>query len=214
LHKLDVGGHCKKIQQGKEIGKIKMKKIITRNINGKKILVLFFLTTIVYIFMLTTTVPKVMNYAGGMMLLDVLPTGYSADYVDSLLNALGTDGRHAYLFQQIPIDFIFPFLFGITFCLLFVFIINKLGKQDSFLFYFSFVPVLAGLFDYFENIGIITILKNYPDNSLTMLKMTSIFTIVKSTLITIYFVALIVALMSLLIKHIISRNKKQRTKNR
>lgn len=89
-----------------------------------------------------------MNYAGGMKLLDMMPTGYNANYVNSLMDALGTEGRNAYLFQQIPLDFIYPCLFGITYCLLFAFIINKLGKQDSFLFYLCFIPVLSGIFDY------------------------------------------------------------------
>jgi hypothetical protein len=89
-----------------------MKNLITRHLNGKKIFVLFVLTSIVYVFMLTITIPKVMSYAGGMKLLDMMPAGYSSDYVNSLLGALGTEGRNAYLFRQIPIDFIYPGLFG------------------------------------------------------------------------------------------------------
>ena len=102
-----------------------MKKLVTRNLNGKKILLLFILTNIVYAIMLTITIPKVMSYAGGMKLLDMMPTGYNAGYVNSLLNALGSEGRNTYLFQQIPIDLIYPFLFGITYCLLYAFIIKK-----------------------------------------------------------------------------------------
>lgn len=185
-----------------------MKNLVIRNLNGKKILILFILTSIVYVIMLTITIPKVMNFAGGMKLLDMLPTGYSADYVNSLLSALGPDGRNAYLFQQIPLDFLYPCLFGVTYCLLFAFIINKLGKQDSLLFYLCFIPVFAGIFDYLENIGIIVMLKNYPDNSTTMLQLTNTFSILKSSLTTIYFVILIITLLKLLTIYIISRNKK------
>jgi hypothetical protein len=185
-----------------------MKNLVIRNLNGKKILILFILTSIVYAIMLTITIPKVMNFAGGMKLLDMLPTGYNADYVNSLLNALGSDGRNAYLFQQIPLDFIYPCLFGVTYCLLFAFIIKKLDKQDSFLFNLCFIPVFAGIFDYSENIGIIIMLKNYPDNSTTMSQLTNTFSILKSTLTTIYFVTLIIVLLTLLTKYIISRNKK------
>lgn len=190
------------------INRVQMKNLITRYLNGKIILVLFILTNIVYAIMLTITIPKVMNYAGGMKLLDMLPAGYDADYVNSLLNALGTEGRNTYLFQQIPLDLIYPFLFGITYCLLFAFIINKLNKQNSFLFYLCYFPIFAGLFDYLENFGIITILKSYPDNSTAMSQLTSIFSILKGTLTTIYFVALLIALFALLIKYIISNNKK------
>ncbi|MDI1354462.1 MAG: hypothetical protein PSX36_06075 [bacterium] len=185
-----------------------MKNIIIRHLNGKKILFLFILTNIVYATMLTITIPKVMNYADGMKLLDMMPTGYNADYVNSLLDALGKEGRNAYLFQQIPIDFIYPCLFGITYCLLFAYIIYKLGKQNSFLFYICLVPVFSGLFDYLENIGIVTMLKSYPDNSASMSQLTNVFSILKSTLTTIYFIALLIALLTLLTKNIISRSKK------
>ena len=100
---------------------LKIKNIITRNLQGWKILVLFVLTNIVYVTMLTVTIPRVMQYAGGMKLLDMLPTGYDAAYVNSLLNALGPEGRNSYLFQQIPLDLIYPGLFGVTYCLLFAF---------------------------------------------------------------------------------------------
>lgn len=189
-----------------------MKKLVTRNLNGKKILLLFILTNIVYAIMLIITIPKVMNYAGGMKLLDMMPTGYNAGYVNSLLNALGSEGRNAYLFQQIPIDLIYPFLFGITYCLLYAFIIKKLNKLNSFLFYFCFIPILAGLFDYLENIGIITLLKGYPEKITTMSRITSSFSVLKSTLSIIYFVILIIALLALLTNYIVSR--KFKTTNR
>lgn len=185
-----------------------MKKLVTRNLNGKKILLLFILTNIVYAIMLTITIPKVMSYAGGMKLLDMIPTGYNAGYVNSLLNALGSEGRNTYLFQQIPIDLIYPFLFGITYCLLYAFIMKKLNKLDSFLFYLCFIPVFAGLFDYLENIGIITLLKGYPENITTMSKITSIFSVLKSSLSTIYFMTLLIALLALLTNYIVSRNFK------
>jgi TM2 domain-containing membrane protein YozV len=82
----------------------KMKDLIKRNISGKKILVLFILTNIIYAIMLTITIPKVMSFSGGMKLLDMMPTGYNAEYVNSLLNTLGDKGRDAYLFYQLPIE--------------------------------------------------------------------------------------------------------------
>lgn len=158
--------------------------------------------------MLTITIPKIMNLAGGMKLLDMMPTGYNTDYVHSLMDALGVEGRNAYLLQQIPLDMFYPCLFGITYCLLFAFLIKKLGKQDSFLFYLCFIPVFSGLFDYLENIGIITILNSYPANSTTVSQLTNIFSILKSTFTIIFFIFFAIALFALLTKYIISKNKK------
>ena len=164
-----------------------MKDIIKRNISGKKIILLFILTNVTYAFMLTITIPKVMSFAGGMKLLDMMPTGYNSEYVNSLLSALGTTGRNAYLFNQIPVDMIYPFLFGITYCLLLAYILNKIGKLESSLFYLCLIPLFSGLFDYCENFGIITMLNTYPDNSPLLSKTTNAFSVLKSSFTTIYF---------------------------
>jgi hypothetical protein len=185
---------------------------ITTNLNGKKILILFVLTNVVYAIMLTITIPAVMNYAGGMKLPDMLPAGYSPEYVHSLLTALGSEGRNAYLFQQMPLDFMYPGLFGISYCLLFAFLLKKLNKLDGVLFYACFVPLFAGLFDYLENIGIITLLIRYPDHSTTLSHLTNVFSILKSSLTTIYFIFFLITLLTLLTKYMIIVNKK--TSNR
>lgn len=184
-----------------------MNDIIKRNISGRKISVLFILTNILYVIMLTITIPKVMSYAGGMNLPDMMPAGYSALYVNSLLNNLGEKGRDVYLYNQIPLDMIYPFLFGTTYCLLLAFIINKLGKKESNLFYLCYIPLFAGLFDYFENIGIIMLLVSYPDNSIILSQTTNIFSVLKSTFTTISLIILIICLIALVLKLIGSKSK-------
>ncbi|NMM29098.1 MAG: hypothetical protein HHJ12_17930 [Glaciimonas sp.] len=172
-----------------------MKNLIKRNLNGKTILLLFILTNIVYTIMLTITIPKVMQFSGGMKILDMMPTGYSAEYVNTFLSTLGEQGRDAYLFKQLPIDMIYPFLFGISYCLVLAYFLNKLGKLESQLFYFCLIPLFSGLFDYCENIGIITMINSYPNNSILLTQITSLFTILKSAATTLYFLSLIIFLM-------------------
>lgn len=172
----------------------KLKTIIKRNLAGRKILILLILTNIIYALMLTITIPKVMSIAGGMKLLDMMPTGYTPEYVNSLLNALGETGRHAYLYNQIPLDMIYPFLFGISYCLLLAYIFKKPGKLDSNVFYLCLIPLFSGLFDYAENIGIITILNSYPDNPVILSQTTNVFSVLKSAFTTIYFIILIISI--------------------
>ena len=74
--------------------------------------------------MLTITIPMVMSFSDGMKLLDMMPAGYSAEYVNTLLNTLGEQGRNAYLFQQIPVDMVYPFLFAVSYCLLFAYFLD------------------------------------------------------------------------------------------
>ncbi len=165
--------------------------------SGKKVLTMFILTNIVYVFMLVVTIPNVMEYSGGMDLLDMMPGGYNTDYVITLFNKLGDVGRNTYLFRQIPADMIYPLLFAMGYSLLLGYLLNKLGKFESMLFYLCYIPILSGLFDYLENIGIILMLKGYPDIPAGLIKLTSIFSVCKSVSTTIFFVMLIVLLIML-----------------
>ncbi|MFQ5445390.1 MAG: hypothetical protein ACE5FF_00500 [Saprospiraceae bacterium] len=174
-----------------------MKKIILRNINGKKVLLLFILTSLVYGFMLMVTIPKVMSFSDGMKLLDMMPAGYNLEYVNSFFNTLGEKGRDAYLFNQIPVDLIYPFLFGISNCLLMAYFLHKLNRLNGPLFYLCLLPLAAGILDYGENVGIITMLTNYPEISDLSVTTANIFTVSKSVVTSAYFVALIITLIAL-----------------
>ena len=175
------------------MSKIKtIRELVKRNSNGKKVLLLFVATNIVYVLMLTLTIPTVMNFSNGMKLLDIMPSGYSVEYVNRLLQALGTEGRNAYLFKQLPLDMIYPGLFAITYCLLVGYLLDKLGKLEGPLFYFCWIPVFSGLFDYGENVGIITMLSTYPNDSNLLIKVTSIFSVLKSSFTTGYFIVVLI----------------------
>jgi len=185
----------------------RIEKILTKNIKGKRVLILFLITNLIYAFMLIITIPKVMIFSNGIKLLDMMPTGYDSAYVENLFNLLGEKGRNTYLYRQIPIDMIYPLFFGISYCLLLAYFLDKLKKLNSFYIYLCLLPIIAGIFDYLENLGIITMLINYPVYSQKLIVSTNIFTIIKSMTTTIYFVTLIIILIILGIKTI--NRKKQ-----
>jgi len=171
-----------------------IEKLIQQNIYGKKVLMFFTLTTIVYLTMVLATIPKVMAYGGQIQLLDMMPMGYDMAYVKNLFDALGHEGREAYLYNQIPLDMIYPALFAISYCLVLGFFMNKLDKLKTSLLFLCLLPFLAGAMDYGENIGIISMLKDYPKISTNTVTITSSFSLLKSTCTTLYFVILIGAL--------------------
>ena len=140
--------------------------------------------------MLTITIPEVKSFSGGLKILDLRRGGYTAQDVNTLLDVLGVEGRNAYLYHQIPVDMLYPFLFAITYSLLLAYMLNKIGKLNSSLVYLCFITLVSGFFDYCENIGIITILTSYPHNSIVLTQVTSAFTVLKSTLTSIYFVVI------------------------
>jgi hypothetical protein len=177
-------------------------KILEKNTLGKKVLGLFILTNVVYLFMLLVTIPKTMEFSNGMKLLDMLPTGYNQDYVNELFRTLGQNGREIYLTNQIPVDMIYPLLFGLTYSLLLAYFLKKLNKLKSPFTYLCLLPIIAGIADYLENIGIITMLKSYPNFTETTVNATNTFSVVKSTSTSIFFIALIAILIILGIKFI------------
>lgn len=142
--------------------------------------------------MLTVTIPKTMGFSNGMKLLDMMPTGYSFNYVSDLFNSLGENGRLTYLTNQIPVDMIYPLLFGLSYCLLLGYFLKKLNKLNSPYNYLCLIPIIAGIADYLENIGIITMLKNYPKLKETTVYTTNIFSVIKSISTSIFFITLIV----------------------
>jgi len=174
-----------------------MKKLITNNIQGWKVLLFFILANVVYAYMLLISIPKVMSYSNGMKILDMMPGGYDAIFVNTLFNTLGETGRRVYLYLQIPADMIYPLLFGISYTLLLAYFLKKLNKHNTGLFYLCLLPIVAGIADYLENIGIIIMLKHYPGLSDNQIMFTNLFTLIKSTFTTIYFIILILVLIIL-----------------
>lgn len=161
---------------------------------GKVVLAFIIPAVIVYFIMLLYTIPQVSAYAPGINLFDLSPSGYSFEYAIKLIDTLGSDGRALYLYRQLPLDFIYPGLFAVSCSLLLSWLFLKTQKSNSKLFYFCYIPVAAGLFDYFENILIVYILTSYPKVTEVSVSLASTLTIVKSVLTTVFFVLLIIGL--------------------
>ena len=104
---------------------------------GKVVSVLFFLTMIVYITMLSYSIPAVSAFAPELPIFDLSPLGYSFTYASELLKSLGAEGRNLYLSTQLPLDFIYPGLFSITYSLLLVWLFGKTFNVNSKIYYFA-----------------------------------------------------------------------------
>ena len=127
----------------------------------KKLWIFFIITTSLYAYLMLVTVPALKAMAGGMDILDV-PPFYDATYIQELLRRLGEEGRHFYLYRQIPVDMIYPGLFAITYYQLIHFFLEKLNQKK--LLFLSYFPIIGGISDYSENFSTITMLTHYPEN--------------------------------------------------
>ncbi|MCS5623297.1 MAG: hypothetical protein NZ735_05005 [Candidatus Marinimicrobia bacterium] len=171
---------------------MKLLSFMQRVSTGKVVLALIIPAIIVYFIMVLYTIPQVSEYAPGINLFDLSLTGYSFEYAVKLLDTLGSEGRELYLYRQLPLDFIYPGLFAVSCSLLLSWLFQKTHETNSRLFYFCYIPVAAGLFDYLENIFIASILTSYPNVSEVSIFLASSMTIAKSVLTTAFFVLLII----------------------
>lgn len=167
-----------------------------KTVSGKKILALFVATNVVYALMLLVTIPSVMTFSDGMKLLDMLPFGYESEYVRQLFDTLGEEGRSTYLKRQLPVDMLYPGLFAISYSLIMVYFLSKMNKFNGWVVNLAFLPIVAGLADYLENAGIITMLIKYPNQTRLMAELTSTFSVLKAMSTTVYFFVLLIVLIA------------------
>jgi len=105
-------------------------------------------------------VAGLLEITGGPSILD-FQYGYSSAEAYEMLTALGADGRAFYIGRILPVDFPFPVSYMLCFASWIAWLLKNIGRKN-WLNYLLFVPVLAMLFDWAENIGIIVMLNNYP----------------------------------------------------
>ena len=164
--------------------------VLKKLASGRTVLILFIITMAIYLLMLFYSIPMVESFAPNTALFDLSPSGYSYQHAMSLLEELGNEGRQIYLSRQLPLDFIYPGLFVISYTLLLIWLFSKSLKDTSRIFYLAFIPALGGLFDYLENIYIIRMINSFPDLSPRLVQVASTFTLFKGIFTTIFFLLL------------------------
>jgi len=188
---------------------MKVINLIQKYSTGKNVILLFSITMVVYLTILLYSIPKVVTSAPEMKLFDVSPSGYTTEYAISLLNAIGPEGRDLYLSLQLPLDFIYPGLFIISYSLLFAWFLKKNYGLESKVFYVLYIPILAGLFDYAENVLIIMMLKAYPNLGSGVVAAASLATIIKSILTSIFFTLFSLSIILVVWKSIFKKRRLQ-----
>lgn len=142
-----------------------MRDLFRKHLQGWKVIIVLILSIMTYVLMVILTLPRLQTLAGGLELFDVRLTGYSSDYALQLLNALGAEGRHVYLTQQIPLDMIYSLLFAISYSLVTAYLLHKLTWFESPAFYLVLLPVVGGLLDCCENFAVVAMLNQFPELS-------------------------------------------------
>ncbi|MBO9432418.1 hypothetical protein [Sulfitobacter sp. R18_1] len=145
---------------------------------GKVAVVAAMLAATVYFAMVSVTLAH-LEVVSGQQPFDMRPFGYSPTDAATLLDSLGMAGRKYYLSHQIPLDMLYPALLALTLSNTFFWFVSRIPNR-SFVHLGVTLSVSSGLFDYIENLGIVAIIRSWPDVPDYVVYATSTATISKS----------------------------------
>ncbi len=154
-------------------------KRLNQYLTGKIVLLFFFPTLLIYVYMFFISMPAIASFSSGLPIFDLKP-GYNYTYAIKLLETLGMEGRLTYLFPQLILDMFFPLAYVPFFVLLSGLLLKKNKLYGTAFNYTLLIPVITGLADYGENISSIILINSFPDISVSLVEFASACTIVKS----------------------------------
>lgn len=128
--------------------------------------------------------------------------GYSTADAHNMITALGKQGRAFYLTKIIPIDFPFPLAYMLFYAGWIALLVKHVAPSGAAKLLLT-LPLLAMLSDWIENVGIIFILKQYPDIADKAAALASASGILKSLFTQGSIIAIIVLLVILIINKIL-----------
>ena len=104
---------------------------------------------------------ELMAITGGVGLLD-MQVLYTPEQAYAHLAAMGEAGRAFDLTRIVPLDMFVPFFAALAFSLVITWLLHRWLPQKSRWHRLNVVPVIGGICDYLENIGIVVMLLAWP----------------------------------------------------
>ena len=153
-----------------------------------KVCMLFVASHFILLMMMLFTLPVINNQVG-VKAFDLQTFGYSLSTAELIVNNLNEETMQLYLFPQLTLlDLLYPVLVALFLSSLLFRLIKGESKLRSILL---IVPFLAMFFDYAENICIILMISKSIELSEPLVLVSSTFTILKGTLTSIAWIAIL-----------------------
>jgi len=115
---------------------------------------------------------------------------YTKAEVDKVFNDMGIEGRKVNQFVSGVVDMIYPLVYGLLFFLVLTKLTNSFSNHKIKLV--CLVPMIAILFDYLENFGVLIMLNEYPEITKNQVTINSILTSTKWGFVLIAFISTLV----------------------
>lgn len=105
--------------------------------------------------------PTIEDHSGGVRILD-MRFSYGPEEANRLFEALGTEGRRAYLTLHLLPDILFPACYALAFACTSAWFLIRLLPLNHPLQWLSLTPLIAGLADVLENLSLAVVNLSYP----------------------------------------------------
>ena len=105
--------------------------------------------------------PTIEDHAGGLRVLD-MRFSYGPEEADRFFEALGTEGRRAYLMLHLMPDMLFPACYSLAFACTSAWFLVRLLPLDHPLHWLSLTPLISGVADILENLSLVVVNRSYP----------------------------------------------------
>jgi len=152
--------------------------------------------------MLLYSIPRITQEAGGLRIFDMLPLGYTYEYAYQFLLRLSEKGYELYTHVQLPLDILYPSLFGLTGICTIVLLIrlyarvnprSKLSVDSTLSRTLLLVPIVAIFADYMENLFICAMLSFRSAVPQSLVYASNLFTLIKSLSTTVFYMIVLIA---------------------
>ncbi|MEP1356312.1 MAG: hypothetical protein ABJX32_13655 [Tateyamaria sp.] len=132
----------------------------------------------IYWLMMSVTLAHI-EAVSGHVPFDMRPAGYGPTQAVALLEALGVDGRDYYLSRQLVLDTLYPAMLALTMIATICWLGQRMPNSRLVRFGIA-LSVGSALFDYVENLGIMTMIWSWPGVFVPLVYAASSATILKS----------------------------------
>ena len=162
-----------------------------RSPSGKTVLLFLALTIAIHSYMTFVNLPQLLAMSGGILLFDLVPSGYDQAYAEAFLSALGEGGRWFYLSRQWALDMVYPAVYGLGGAVLLRWLLGKRSNATDWMNRLVLLPVLSAAVDYIENTLIAVMLLRFPDVSGAVVRWASFATMCKYLLLALFLLSVL-----------------------
>ena len=144
-------------------------------ITNLKIIIIAVAAVIIFEGVFFTMMPQIIEATGGPIL--DMSVGYSAEFAYERLNSFS---KASEIYSRIrTLDFFFPIVYSFTFSILSCLVYRKKYKSADNYRWILLVPFLGAIFDYTENIMLVILYRNLPEQFMKAASALNIISILK-----------------------------------